>query len=276
MNRGGAAPTAQRIGEAFTNSCHGASISVSAIATFNGLNEVASAGDAKRPGALALIAMSDGPKPPGYPPLVGHSVAVIIFAVVVNKQAGVFNLTLAQLRGIFLGTITNWRQVNGSDLPIRIVARVAGSGTRRAFDQKVLGGMGEPAFSSYDCLTRNAVPRARVTKCEVTDTATLLQRVNEIPGAIGYAQVSDAATYANVERVKIGGWDPNIGAVQHNYYPYWAVEYLYTYGQPARGTFAAAFLNYLNSDTAKDILRSQSYTPCVDRLQTPANICASG
>ena len=48
--------------------------------------------------------MSDGPAPGGYPALTGHPVAVIIFAVVVNKQAGVFNLTTAQLREMFAGT----------------------------------------------------------------------------------------------------------------------------------------------------------------------------
>jgi phosphate transport system substrate-binding protein len=269
------APTAQQISQAYASTCRGASISVSAIATFNGLNAVnssasasagASAGRA-RGSATQQIAMSDGPAPDGYPALVGHPIAVIIFAVVVNKQANVFNLTIPQVRGIFTGTITNWRQVGGANLPVRIVARTAGSGTRRAFDEKVLGGS-EPAFSSYNCIGKDAVPDSPVIKCEVTDTGTLLQRVNDIPGAIGYAQISDAASYANVESVKLGGWDADIGAVKQGAYPFWTVEYLYTYGSPAPGTLAAAFLAYMNSDTAKDILRSQAYTPCVDRNQT--------
>jgi ABC-type phosphate transport system substrate-binding protein len=70
------------------------------------------------------IAMSDGTAPAGYSGLVGHSVAVIIFAVVVNRQADVYNLTTAQLRAIFQGSITNWRQAGGASLPISIVAPV--------------------------------------------------------------------------------------------------------------------------------------------------------
>ncbi len=270
------APVAQQISEAYAATCHGAAISVSAIATFNGLNAVAGAGGRQRPGTAAQIAMSDGPKPAGYPALTGHPVGVIVFAVVVSKQAGVFNLSTAQLRGIFLGSITNWRQVGGADLPVRIVARATGSGTRRAFDQKVLGGQGEPGFSSYNCVDKNAVHAATFIRCEVADTATLLQRVNTIPGAIGYAQISDAAAYANVERMKIGGWDPDIGAVERGVYPFWTVEYLYTYGEPARGTLAASFLDYFRSDTAKDILRSQAYTPCVDRQQSLAGTLCRG
>jgi ABC-type phosphate transport system substrate-binding protein len=188
-----------------------------------------------------------------------------------EDEANVFNLTAAQLRDIFLGTVTNWSQVNGADLPIRIVARTTGSGTRRAFDQKVLGGGAEPPFSSYDCVSKNAVPASPVIRCEVSDTSTLLQRVNTIPGAIGYAQLSDAATYPNVEPIKIDGWDPNIGAVERGSYPFWTVEYLYTSGSPARGSLAANFLGYMHSTTSSDILRSDDYTPCVDRGQTLMN-----
>jgi phosphate transport system substrate-binding protein len=261
------APVAQQIGQAYTSTCPRASISVSAIATFNGLNAVNNSGAGKDPSDKAQIAMSDGLAPAGYPALVGHPIAVVIFAVVVNKQADVYNLTVPEIRDMFLGTITNWRQAGGADLPVRIVARTSGSGTRRAFDDKVLG-RSEPAFSSYNCVSKDAVPNAPVIKCEVADTATLLQRVNDIPGAIGYAQISDAASYPNVESVKLGGWDPVIGAVERGYYPFWTVEYLYTYGSPARGTLTSQFLAYMNTDTAKDILRSQDYTPCVDRNQS--------
>ncbi len=278
------APTAQEIGSAYTAVCHGAAISVSAIATFNGLNAVATdnssqppaetaAGPATSPapiaqGSATQIAMSDGPAPAGYPTLVGRAVAVILFAVVVNRKDTVYNLTAAQLRGIFFGTITNWKQVGGADLPIRIVARVTGSGTRRAFDQNILGGKAEPPFSSYNCVSKNAVPSSPVIRCEESDTSTLLQRVNAIPGAIGYAQISDAATYPDAEPIKINGWDPTAGAVMQGFYSFWTVEYLYTSGHPAAGSLAADFLQYLTGTTSDDILRSNDYTPCIDRGQT--------
>ena len=80
-----------------------------------------------------------------------------------------------------------------------------------------------------------------------------------------------------MERVKLNGWDPGIGAVERGAYPYWTVEYLYTYGVPALGTLTAAFLSYLNSDTAKDILCSAAYTPCVDRQQSlTSTLCRGG
>jgi phosphate transport system substrate-binding protein len=302
------APTAQEIGSAYTAACHGAAISVSAIATFNGLNAVADANATSEPStdesgagqsgagqsgtgqanadgtgagqpssggtatALAAgteqIAMSDGPAPVGYPTLVGHPVAVMLFAVVVNKQLDIYNLTTTQLRDIWLGKITNWGQAGGPNLPVRIVARTTASGTRRAFDEKVLGGQAEPAFSSYNCVNKNAVPLSPVIRCEVSDTGTLLEKVDSIPGAIGYAQVSDAAPYLNVSAVKINGSDPAIGAVENRTYPYWTVEYLYTAGKAVPGSLAAEFLSYLDSTASDDTLRINDYTPCVDRGQS--------
>jgi ABC-type phosphate transport system substrate-binding protein len=262
------APTARGIAADYIAACRGATISVSAIATFNGLNAVAAQG---RPGLAdppaGQMAMSDGQAPAGYPTLKGNPVAVILFAVVLNKGTGIYNLTTAQLRGIFLGKITNWKQLGGSELPIRIVARTTASGTRHIFDDYILG-QAEPPFSSYNCVTKNAVPDSPVTRCEVTDTGTLLQRVGSIPGAIGYAQISDAQNYPNVSVIKINGGDPTIGDVKNGAYPYWTVEYLYTAGTPAAGSLAADFLGYIKSVTASDTLREADYTPCVDRGQS--------
>jgi ABC-type phosphate transport system substrate-binding protein len=288
-------PVARQLASADTHTCTDESISVSPIATFNGLDAVnslsspvakasstpnassigtrAASPTASSTRALAQIAMSDGPAPKGYPALVGHPVAVIIFAVVVSKDTGLYNLTVSQIRGIFDGTITNWRQVGGANLPVRIIARTPGSGTRANFDAKVLGHAESP-FSSYNCLTKNAVPASPVIKCESADTGTLLSRVNSIPGAIGYAQVSDAAPFANVETVKLDGEDPSFGDVQDGSYPYWTDEYLYTNGVPASGSVSGQFLTFMRSATAGDILRSQGYTPCDDPNQSAvASLC---
>jgi phosphate transport system substrate-binding protein len=255
------APAAQQIAQAYTSVCRDASISVTGTATFNGLNAVNnSVGTASA--NTVQVAMSDGTAPAGYSALVGHPVALIIFAVVVNRQAHVFNLTTAQLRAIFQGDITNWQQAGGPSLPISIVSRASTSGTRHTFDSKILGGATEPPASSFDCKTKDAIPSSPVTLCEVGDTGTLLQRVNAIPGAIGYAQTSDAASYANVEKAAINGYSAGIGPVEQGVYSFWTVEHLYTYGQPAPGSLTAAFLAYMNSVNARDILRGDEYTPC--------------
>jgi ABC-type phosphate transport system substrate-binding protein len=259
------APAARQIGRAYRGSCHSANISVVADGTFAGLQTLAGAGTQA---AASQVAISDGPAPSGYPALLPHPVGVIVFTVVVNKQTGVFRLTTHELREIYQGAITNWRQLGGADLPIRIVSRDAESGTRRAFDQKVLGGP-ELNFSSYDCVHKNADPSSPVVSCQEPSTTTLLRNVAAIPGAIGYAETSDVDQFgnANIQSVEIDGLGADIGAVGNGpgHYHFWTVEYLYSYGTPPGGSLAAAFIHYMNSYAAKDILRSEGYIPCSDQ-----------
>ena len=56
-------------------------------------------------------------------------------AIVVNPKNKINNLTTDQARDIFNGKIVNWKEVGGDDVPITVVSREAGSGTRTSFEQ---------------------------------------------------------------------------------------------------------------------------------------------
>lgn len=62
-----------------------------------------------------------------------HIIAVDSLVTIVHPDNPVQILNLEQLRGIFNGSITNWRQVGGPDAPINVYDRDADSGTRSAF-----------------------------------------------------------------------------------------------------------------------------------------------
>ena len=268
-------PAASQIAQDYMGSCPGAAITVTGNGSFFGLDALNASGAGTAHSAEAVqIAMSDGPAPSsGFGALVPHEVAVIIFAVVVNRHAGVFNLTTQQLRGIFTGVITNWRQVGGANVPITIVARASTSGTRHTFETTVLGASELPE-SSDNCRTKDRIPAAPYLLCEEPTTSTLLPQLSAIPGAIGYAQTGDANTYANVVQVKIDASDAKIGAVEQQAYPYWTIEHLYTYRQAKPGSLTESFLSYMTSATATNVLLGDLYTPCGDK-QVPmaARLC---
>ncbi len=66
-------------------------------------------------------------------------IAIDGIAVVVHPQNELSNLSIPQIRDIFSGKITNWRELGGKEGPIYIVTREAGSGTRGAFQEIVMG-----------------------------------------------------------------------------------------------------------------------------------------
>lgn len=60
-------------------------------------------------------------------------------AVIIHPQNDVTDLTIMEIKDIFSGKTTNWKDLGGKDTPINIVTREAGSGTRNAFQEIVIG-----------------------------------------------------------------------------------------------------------------------------------------
>ncbi|MBN1972489.1 MAG: phosphate ABC transporter substrate-binding protein [Sedimentisphaerales bacterium] len=59
-------------------------------------------------------------------------------AVVVHKSNPVNDLTIEQIQMLFSGQIQNWKSLGGNDMPVRLIMREEGSGTREAFIKLVM------------------------------------------------------------------------------------------------------------------------------------------
>lgn len=271
-------PAVRKAAEKYMDVCGGKGATIPlGDATFlgsaEGINALERAGkNAKIVGAVGLgddITFTDGLAEGNHPQVLPRPVVYALFTLVVNQDARVQDLSLQQIRDIYAGRITNWSKVGGASIPIHLVNRHRGSGTRTALVERVLNNNGEPQAPRID------VPEATVNdcaafdqdkpgNCEVDNTQTLLQKVTEISGALGYSEVSSAATAKDVVPVHIDHMPATLSGVEAGKYPYWRTEFAYTYGEAPSDSIAAAFLRFLTDQGGKDILREFGNRPCSD------------
>jgi phosphate transport system substrate-binding protein len=224
-------PLVQKVAADYQSKCSGASITTQLTGSGAGLTAVS--------GGNAGIGNSDVyASATKYPGLIDHQVAVIPFAVVLNSQVtGVTNLTSAQIKDIYTGKVTNWKQVGGPSLPIVVISRPAGSGTRVTFEQFILSGTTE-SVSGPSHLTEST-------------TGAVQKAVAGTAGSIAYLAASGIGA---MKAISIDGIAESDANVQNNTYKFWNVEHMYTKGD-ATG-LAQAFIDYMTSPTAKQLAQS--------------------
>ncbi|MDT0445582.1 substrate-binding domain-containing protein [Streptomyces johnsoniae] len=262
------APVLREAAASYGDTCPGARVTIATEGSAAGLDELDEAGREHPDGRPAMVAFSDGPKGGDHPALLPRPIAFSLFTLVINEEAGVQDLTADQIRDLYLGNVANWSELRGNDLPVRLVARHADSGTRRAFQQRVLGGTREPATTSDNCRDLDPGAASDVIRCEQDSTDAVLDAVAEISGAVGYAEVGAATGRGDVLPLRIDGQAATLEGADHGAYPFWETELAYTYGEPAADSLAASFLRYLTNEVGKDIVRSHGHRPCAE-LENP-------
>lgn len=264
-------PAVRAAAEDYLKRCKGADVSIPlADDTFEGSTDGVTdldqagenAGIEVGEGLSDHIAFTDGHASDGHPRLAPKPVAFSVFTLVVNRDAGVENLRLAQIREIFAGRVKNWTEVGGNDVPVHLVNRDPGSGTRSTLVAKVLDGKEPPQFTVTDCASLNPDQYGR---CRVTSTDTMLNTAASKPGAIGYSEaggIDDHKAADQLVKLKIDGREPTAEGVEDTNYPYWQTEFAYTYGDAPAGSIAAAFLNFLTQQSGRDILHEYGHGLC--------------
>jgi ABC-type phosphate transport system substrate-binding protein len=258
------APVLREVAEKYERDCEDddPDVEVDPHGSAAGIRDLAAAGAEAEHGSPPLVALSDGPKPGGLPELRENRVAVSVFALVVNEDVRLRNLSTTDVRRLYRGEIANWSELGGPDLAVHLVSRDANSGTRQVFQRRVLG-RGEIAHSSVDCVHKDD-PTAPVIRCELDSTAQVLATVAEIPGAIGYSEHGLATRAKGLHRLDLDGEPPSVDAIEHgtSSYPYREIEYAYTYGQPPADSLASSFLTYLTRGNGQDVIRTHGHLPC--------------
>lgn len=246
----------------YTRTCPGSVFALDMHGSSAGLDTL---NTTRNPGMLAF---SDGVKGNRFPQLLPRPIGFLLFTLVINPDAGVQDLTLAQVKDVFAGRVTNWKDVGGNDRPVRLVDREAASGTRTTLEERVLG-TEEPGENSADCQDLKSLsPRGVVIRCRKEGTGSLLDAVASTSGAVGYSELGAALNRHDLLTVRIDGQPASLEGADNAAYPFWQTEYAYGYGELKADSLAASFLRYLTNQVGADIIRAHGDRPCAE-LRNP-------
>lgn len=156
--------------------------------------------------------------------------------LVVNKNNKIEDLSFENIKDIFTGKITNWKDVGGVDKPIVLIGREAGSGTRDGFE------------STTD--TKN---KAKYRQ-ELTSTGDVITTVSTNENAIGYA--SFAANTKKVKVISVNKVIPTHKSIQDGTYKIQRPFVFVTKKDKELSLTVTKFIDFSKSKQGSDILNN--------------------
>lgn len=209
--------------------------------------------------------------------LIDHQVAVVVFALVVNKfvtqkanNLPIRTLSNDQIAAIYNGDINDWQDVDKSfnSGALSVISRPASSETRATFEKYVLGNT-ETTISPPDLLTD--------IDSKVADA------ICNTKGAIGYVPLYYYSYYHLstknkdcLQVVAINGYNPLVSSVVTSKpyrYQFWSLEHLYTKGNDTELT--QTFLSFMHSDTMMEYFHQYDRYGYLSPFALPDSMLAS-
>ncbi len=170
---------------------------------------VATAKDALASGKLDIMQAEGTTSGP-----LSFPIGIQAIVVYVNKANPIRELTIAQVRSIFLGEITNWKQLGGPNKPIVLYAGESSTGMESYFEESVLRGQEPYPFTGK------------------ANTRALVETLANDDGGIGYGSL-DFDRGIHTVGIKLGAAsvaiEPDSTSIRNRSYPisryvYWTVN----------------------------------------------------
>lgn len=223
------------LGESFMEANSGTTFTYNPTGSGSGIQAVS---EGRCDIGLSSRALKDDEKASGLKETI---VALDGIAIIVNPQNPVKDLSLEQIAKIYIGEITNWKDVGGEDAEIVRIGREAGSGTRDGFESITK--------------TKDACQYRQ----ELTSTGDVITTVSQNPNAIGYASL--AAIKDSVKALTVNGVAPTEATVKDGTYLVQRPFVLVTKEGAALSETAQKFFDFATSADAASIISAAGAVP---------------
>jgi phosphate transport system substrate-binding protein len=169
---------------------------------------------------------------------------------IVHKDSPVDNISLDDLRKVFLGQITNWKQLGGDDMPIRLLAR-----------KGKISGVGSTArklmFDNYD---------QEFAADELFDSSGPLEKtVEKEPGTIAISGISSVRK-RDVKILDLNGKSPTYENVRTGEYLLYRPLYLVYNRNSEHADMVREFIRFAGSKQGREVIRANNTVPYLEGL----------
>ena len=178
-------------------------------------------------------------------------VALDAFVFVTNLNNPVKSFTQQQAKDIYTGKITNWKEVGGSDSPIKPYVRNQNSGSQELMEELVMQGTPIASFSvDYEPEIPSMAMVFSVTRSDVNALCYTVYYYKE-------QIVRDNI----VKSIAIDGVAPNRKTIQSQKYPYVSKVYATIRSDLDQNSMAYKLYELLQTESAKGIIAESGYVP---------------
>lgn len=236
-------PFGQAAAERFMKENAHIKISVSGSGTGNGFKALAEGGaqiaNASRFIKESEIKMCMDNKVYAVP----FAVALDCLVPVVHPSNPVKSLTREQLRDIYSGRVTNWKEVGGGDHPIVAVGRDSSSGTYGTWQEMIMDAREKTRVSA----------RAQIA----ASSGAALTMIAKNKNAIGYEGMGYVTK--DVKAVAVDGISASAAGARDGSYPLSRYLFMFTNGWPSGDLLA--FINYMQGPVGQKIVAGTGFVP---------------
>ena len=166
--------------------------------------------------------------------------------IAVSKQiydAGVTSLTKDQVKKIYSGETTNWKDLGGPDSEILVVAREQGSGTRDTFNEDIMNDK------------KAETPGVNTVAGSNAEIRTALTGSDKAIGYLGFSYAEDGAVGA----ITLDGVKATPETIKDGSYELARKLYFYTFGDAKPG--AQAFIDFMMGAAGQKVAVEYGFVP---------------
>jgi len=181
--------------------------------------------------------------------LIETPVALDAFVFIANPDNTVKSLTTKQVQDIYLGNITNWKEVGGRDTKINPYVRNANSGSQELMESLVMKGLDMPDWPE------------EVLSSMMLAFTMIRSNVNGLCYTVYYYKEQIVRDDEFVKSIAVNGVYPDKKTIKDKSYPYVAEVYAVIRSDLDKASMAYKLYELLQTEEGKNAIAESGYIP---------------